>query len=69
MEERDRRQRRTLIPELKKGIAEDIANRHEAAGKDRHDEEADHAKGRPARSEAIEMRFADKDLGAYAAHC
>ncbi len=55
----------TLIPELKKGIAEDIANRHEAAGKDRHDEEADHAKGRPARSEAIEIRFAGKDLGAY----
>jgi multidrug efflux pump subunit AcrA (membrane-fusion protein) len=56
---------KALIPELEKGIAEDIANRHKDVGKDRHDEEAEHGKGRPARTEAIEMRFAGKDLGAY----
>jgi multidrug efflux pump subunit AcrA (membrane-fusion protein) len=56
---------KALIPELEKGIAEDIANRHKAAGKDHHDEEADHQKGTPARSEAIEIKFAGKDLGTY----
>ncbi len=54
-----------LIPELKKGVAEDVANRHKPANPDHHDEEADHEKGTPARAEAIEMRFADKDMGAY----
>jgi multidrug efflux pump subunit AcrA (membrane-fusion protein) len=54
-----------LIPELKKAIAEDVANRHKADGKDSHDEEAEHQKGRPARSEAIEIRFVGKDLGGY----
>ena len=56
---------KALIPELKKGIAEDTANRHKEAGKDRHDEEAQHGRGIPARSEAIEIGFAGKDLGAY----
>src|SRR5262249_32565361 len=53
-------------PDLEKGIAEDIANRHNDAGQDRHNEEAQHRQGRPpARGEAIEIRFAGKDLGAY----
>ncbi len=56
---------KALIPELMKGIAEDVANRHKETGKDRHDEEAQHGEGRPARTEAIEMRFAGKELGAY----
>jgi multidrug efflux pump subunit AcrA (membrane-fusion protein) len=55
----------TLIPELTKNIAEDVENRHKAPPKDRHDEEAEHGKGRPVRLEAIEIRFAGKDLGAY----
>jgi multidrug efflux pump subunit AcrA (membrane-fusion protein) len=54
-----------LIPDLEKGIAEDIANRHKDVAKDPHDEEAEHGKGKPARTEAIEIRFAGKDLGAY----
>lgn len=56
---------RALIPELEKSIAEDLANRHRNAGKDPHDEEAEHEKGSPARSESIEIHFAGKDLGAY----
>jgi multidrug efflux pump subunit AcrA (membrane-fusion protein) len=56
---------KALIPDLQKGIAEDVANRHKVAGKDRHDEEAQHVNGMPARSEAIEIRFAGKDLGTY----
>lgn len=56
----------SLIPELEKSIAEDVANRHKTtpAG-DRHDEEAMHAEGQPARAEALEIRFAGKNLGAY----
>jgi multidrug efflux pump subunit AcrA (membrane-fusion protein) len=56
---------KALIPELEKGITEDIANRHRAEKNDPHDEEAQHGKGKPARTEAIEIRFAGKDLGAY----
>jgi cobalt-zinc-cadmium efflux system membrane fusion protein len=56
---------KALIPELEKGITEDVANRHKDVGKDRHDEEGEHGKGLPARTEAIEMRFAGKELGAY----
>lgn len=56
---------KALIPALEKSIAEDVANRHKPVAKDRHDEEEEHARGLPARTEAIEMRFAGKDLGAY----
>lgn len=56
----------TLIPELKKAIAEDVADRHKpTTDKDLHDEEAQHDLGLPARAEAIEIRFAGRDLGAY----
>jgi cobalt-zinc-cadmium efflux system membrane fusion protein len=58
---------KALIPALEKGIAEDVANRHKDVKKDRHDEEAEHKKGLPARTEAIEIRFAGKDLGTYRA--
>ncbi len=56
----------SLIPALEKYVADDIAHRHEPDRKEQHDEEAQHQEqGRPARNEALEMRFAGKDLGAY----
>ena len=56
-----------LIPELKRGIAEDTSSRHHEAVNDHHSEEAQHELGTgPARSEAIELHgFAGKDLGLY----
>jgi membrane fusion protein, heavy metal efflux system len=54
-----------LIPALEKGIAEDIASRHQPTAGDRHDEEAMHRGGAPARAEAMELQFTGKNLGAY----
>ncbi len=55
-----------LIPALEKAIIEDVANRHKPTPtSDRHDEEAMHAEGTPARAEVLEIRFAGKNLGAY----
>jgi membrane fusion protein, heavy metal efflux system len=57
----------TLIPQLKEGVAADVAHRHvhKPTEADLHDEEVRHDIDRPTRSEAIEKRFTGKDLGAY----
>ncbi len=57
---------KALIPALEKAITEDVANRHKPSPTgDRHDEEAMHQEGKPDRAEALEIRFAGKNLGAY----